>query len=162
MAILTRGSISDRPWGMTLGALGLRGLTGQLTLTCEGKQYRVAFNQGAIVAAQSPLANDAAVRIALTGNLITSSQVSEITRRLAAAPTRDEVDVLAELCRLAPEQAMKLRRRLVAQRAARTFSVDSGEFVVEDQTTLPVVAGSELDVRAVIYLGATNNLSEER
>ncbi|HEY5950436.1 MAG TPA: DnaJ domain-containing protein [Kofleriaceae bacterium] len=144
---------------MTLGALGLRGLTGQLTLS---GQYKVAFQDGAIVGAFSPLANDAAVRLALTGNLITSSQVSDITRRIAAAPERDEVEVLAEACRLQPEQAQRLRRRLVAQRAARTFSIDSGEFVVEDRIAIAVVPGSELDVRAIVYLGARNNLSEDR
>jgi Flp pilus assembly protein TadD len=144
---------------MTLGALGLRGLTGQLTLA---GQYRVAFQQGAVVGAYSPLANDAAVRVALTGNLITSSQVNDIIRRIAAARERDEVDVLAEACRLQPDQAQRLRRRLVAQRAARTFAVDQGEFVVEDEITISVVPGSELDVRAIVFLGARNNLTEPR
>jgi hypothetical protein len=159
MGVLARGSVTDRPWGMTLGALGLRGLSGQLTLA---NQYRVAFEQGAVVGAYSPLANDAAVRLALTGNLITSSQVSDITRRIAAAPHRDEVEVLADVCRLQPDQAQRLRRRLVAQRAARTFAIDAGEFVVEDQITVGVVPGSELDVRAIVFLGAKNNLSEVR
>jgi hypothetical protein len=159
MGVLARGSVTDRPWGMTLGALGMRGLTGQLTLA---NQYRVAFDQGAVVGAYSPLANDAAVRLALTGNLITSSQVNDITRRIAAAPLRDEVEVLAEACRLQPEQAQRLRRRLVAQRAARTFAIDQGEFVVEDQVTVAVVPGSALDVRVVVYLGAKNNLREDR
>src|SRR5262245_53092763 len=114
MAVLASGSVSDRPWGMTVGALARRGLTGELTVAADGRQYRVAFNEGAIVGAHSPLASDAVVRVALTGNLITSTQVNEITRRVTAAPDRDEVDVLAELVRLAPEQTMKLRRRLVA------------------------------------------------
>src|SRR6266542_2136690 len=100
MGVLARGSVTDRPWGMTLGALGMRGLTGELALSADGKQYRVAFDQGAIVGAYSPMVADSAVRLALTGNLITSSQVSELTRRLAAAPDRDDVDVIAELCRL--------------------------------------------------------------
>ncbi len=159
MGVLARGSVTDRPWGMTLGALGLRGLSGQLTLA---GQYRVAFEQGVVVGAYSPLANDAAVRLALTGNLITSSQVSDITRRIAAAPLRDEVEVLAEACRLGPDHAQRLRRRLVAQRAARTFAIDAGEFVVEDQVSIAVVPGSELDVRTIVFLGARNNLSEDR
>src|SRR5262245_13377129 len=108
MGVLARGSVTDRPWGMTLGALGMRGLSGQLTV---GGQYLVAFQQGVVVAAHSPLATDSAVRLALTGNLITSSQVSDITRRIAAAPNRDEVDVLSEACRLQPDQAQRLRRR---------------------------------------------------
>jgi tetratricopeptide (TPR) repeat protein len=162
VAELARGTVADRPWGRTLAALGLRGLTGQLTLTAEGKRYQLAFGEGAVVGAGSPLASDAAARIALTGSLISSTQVGDIARKLAAAPGRDEVDVIAELARLGPEQAIRLRRRVVAQRAARSFAVDRGEFVVEDAITVPVVAGSELDIRAVIYLGARSFLSENR
>ena len=55
-----------------------------------------------------------------------------------------------------------LQKALVAQRAARTFSVERGEFVVRDATTLQVVAGTALDIRTVIYLGAKSNLSEQR
>lgn len=161
MAVLARGAITDRPWGQTLAALAKRGLTGQLTVS-DGKPYRIAFSQGAIVGSSSPLASDAAVRLALTGGLVSSTQVAEITRRVAGSPHRDEIEVIAEAVRLAPDQAVKLRRRLVAQRAARTFSVDKGEFVIEDQITVPVIPGSELDVRAVIHLGARNNLAETR
>ncbi len=66
MAELARGSVSDRPWGRTLGALGLRALTGQLTLVSDGRRFQVAFVEGAVVGAASPLASDAAVRVALT------------------------------------------------------------------------------------------------
>jgi hypothetical protein len=162
VAVLAKGAVTDRPWGQTLGALSRRGLSGQLTVTSDAKPYRIAFAQGAVVGATSPLASDAAVRLALTGGLISSTQVSDITRRVAASPHRDEIDVIAEAARLAADQAQKLRRRLVAQRAARTFSLDRGEFVIEDAITIPVVPGSELDVRAVIHMGARNNLAEAR
>ena len=162
MAVLARGAVTDRPWGQTLGALAKRGLSGQLTVTSEGKPYRIAFADGAIVGASSPLASDAAVRLALTGGLISSTSVADITRRVASSPHRDEIDVIAEAARLGSDQAQKLRRRLVAQRAARTFSLEKGDFVIEDQVTVPVVPGSELDVRAVISLGARGNLSETR
>ena len=162
MAVLGRGAVTDRPWGQTLGALAKRGLSGQLTVTTDGKPYRIAFADGAIVGASSPLASDAAVRIALTGGLISSTSVADITRRVASSPHRDEIEVIAEAARLGSDQAQKLRRRLVAQRAARTFSLEKGDFVIEDQVTVPVVPGSELDVRAVINLGARGNLSETR
>ena len=55
MAELTRGTVADRPWGRTLAALGLRGLTGQLALTADGKTYEIAFAGGAVVAASSPI-----------------------------------------------------------------------------------------------------------
>ena len=162
MAEVARGSVADRPWGRTLATLGLRGFTGQLALLSDGKRYQVAFAEGAVVSASSPLVSDAAVRVALTGGLISSTQVNEIARRQAASPGRDEIELLSELLRLAPDQTMRLRRRTIAQRAARTFSVDRGEFVIDDQIVLPVVPGSEIDVRSVIYLGARQNLTEAR
>jgi hypothetical protein len=162
MAELARGSVADRPWGRTFATLGLRGVTGQLGLVAEGKRFLVRFDHGAVVAAASPLASDAAVRVALTSHLVSSSQVPEISRRQAAAPGRDEVDLIAELARLGPDHALRLRRRVIAQRAARTFSVSHGEFVVTDHTELTYLEGCELDVRAVVYMGARSNLSEPR
>ena len=162
MADLARGTVLDRPWGRTLAALGLRGVTGQLTVISDAKPYRIVFSQGAVVAASSPLTSDAAVRIALTGHLISSTQVADIARKQAAAPNRDEIEVIAELARLQPEQAMRLRRRVTAQRAARTFSIAKGDFVVRDEVELPIIAGTELDIRTVIYLGAKQMLSEGR
>jgi hypothetical protein len=162
VTVLAQGAVTDRPWGMTLGALGMRGLSGQVTIVADGKQYIVAFHEGVIIGAYSPLASDAAVRLALTNNLITSTQVNDITRRMAAAPNRDEIELLGELVRLGPDQQARLRRRLVAQRAARTFSPGHGDFVVEDEIQIPVPPGGELDVRTVIYLGAKSNLSEDR
>ena len=163
MGELARGTVADRPWGRTLGALGLRGLSGAVTLIAEGKRYKIGFRGGAIVGAHSPLASDSAARVALTGNLISSTQVAEIVRKLTAAgAAADEIEVIAEQARLMPEQALRLRRRVVAQRAARTFSIERGDFIVEDALGMDVVPGTEMDVRAVIYLGARQNLSEAR
>jgi tetratricopeptide (TPR) repeat protein len=162
MGELARGSVADRPWGRTFATLGLRGLTGQLTLVSDAKRFVVAFEAGAVVAAASPLASDAAVRVALTSHLVSSSQVPEISRRQAAAPERDEIELIAELARLGPDHALRLRRRVIAQRAARTFSINHGEFVVTDQTELTILPGCELDARAVVYLGARANLPEQR
>jgi hypothetical protein len=157
-----KGSVTDRPWGMTLGAIASRHHTGQLTIESDGKRYCIAFSDGAIVGATSPLAADAIARIALTNHFITSTQVADITRRIALAPERDEVDVLAEAIRCSAEQILKLRRRLVAQRAARTFSLEHGEFVLDDRIALPVFADVAIDHRHAIYLGVRTNLSEQR
>ncbi|HEY5934633.1 MAG TPA: DnaJ domain-containing protein [Kofleriaceae bacterium] len=162
MTELARGTVADRPWGRTFAAIGLRGSTGQLVLGADGKRFAVAFIDGAVVGAASPLATDAAIRVALTSGLLSSTQVAELARRQAAAPTRDEIELIAEALKLAPEQALRLRRRVVAQRAARTFSVERGEFVFDDRITVAVVPGSELDIRATVYLGARQNLSETR
>ena len=162
MADLARGTVTDRPWGRTLAALGLRGVSGQLTVISDGKPYRIVLARGAVVAASSPLTSDAAVRVALTGHLISSTQVADIARKQAAAPQRDEIDVIAEQARLQPDQAMRLRRRVIAQRAARTFALAKGDFVVRDEVELSTVAGAELDIRTVIFLGAKAMLSETR
>jgi hypothetical protein len=159
---LARGRVADRPWGRTFATVGLRGVTGQLTLVSDARRFLVAFEHGAVVAAVSPLASDAAVRVALTSHLVSSSQVPEIARRQAAAPERDEIDLIAELARLGPDHALRLRRRVIAQRAARTFSISHGEFIVAGHTELPILPGCALDVRAVTYMGARTNLSEQR
>ena len=162
MAVLVQGQVKDRPWGQTLGALGQRQLTGQITLHAEDKDYAIAFDLGRVVGGWSPNAQDSAPRVALTNHFLISSQVTAIARRIAALPDRDEVDIVAEMARLSPEQVETLRSKLVAQRAARTFSVDSAEFIVEDQITIPIVPGPGIDVRAVVYLGARMNLAEQR
>ncbi len=162
MAVLVEGQVRDRPWGQTLGALGLRGLTGQLTLHADDKDYAIAFDLGGVIGAWSPNVSDSAPRVALTNHLCSSSAVAQIVRRIAAQPERDEVEVVAEMARLTPDQALLLREKLVAQRAARTFSVDDGSFIVEDEITIPIpiMPGNGIDVRSIVYLGARMNLSE--
>jgi hypothetical protein len=159
---LARGQVTDRPWARTLWELGARRCTGQLTLRAEGRRYAIAFDHGAVVAAASPLASDSAIRVALTHHLIAPAQAAELTRRVAAAPGRDELEVLAEAARLPLDQARRLRRKLIEQRAARTFSIDEGELVVGSEIEIPVVTGLEVDVRGVICLGARMHLSEQR
>lgn len=156
-----KGTVNDRPWGVTLAGLGLGSRTGQLTLRAEGKAYRIAFFRGAIVGASSPLAVDSVARIALTSRMIPATQVEELKQRVKAAPDRDEVDVLAEAVSLSAEQAEQLRQRVLVQRAARTFAVDLGDYVLEERISLLGVEGS-VDVRAAIYLGVRMNLSQQR
>lgn len=163
MTELVRGTVADRPWGMTFGALGMRGLTGQLTLVQpDGKKYCVAFEHGAIVGASSPFPGDSVARVAVLHHFATSLQVSDINRRIAAAPDRDEVDILAEMNSLSPDKAHWLRRNLIAQRAARTFSVDAGEFVVDDTATIPTRRECALDARTVVYMGTFKFLRPDR
>lgn len=150
----------DRPWGQTLGALGLRGLTGQLTLHADDKDYAIAFEDGGVIGAWSPNASDSAPRVALTNHLCASTAVAQMVRRIAAQPDRDEVDIVREMARLSPDQVSLLREKLVAQRAARTFSVEDGAFTVDDDITIPTMPGPALDIRSVVYFGARLNLSE--
>ncbi len=162
MGVLVQGQVRDRPWGQTLGALGLRGLTGQLLVRAEDKDYAIAFDLGVVVGAWSPNAADSAPRVALTNHLVSSSQVAAIARRIAAQPAHDDVDVVAEMARLSSGQVETLRSKLIAQRAARTFSVEDAEFTVEDEITIPIAPGSGIDVRSIVYLGARRYLSEQR
>jgi hypothetical protein len=148
-------------WGVTVARLGLQRFTGQIRMDPAHPQHCIAFDRGFIVGATSPLATDSVTRVALTGHLITANQVPEIQKRLAAAAGRDEADMLAEAARIGAERAVALRRRLVMQRAARTFSLDTS-YSVEERITIPRHATCEVDVRAVVFAGALGHLSPER
>lgn len=157
------GRIGDEPWGTTLAAIAQRKLTGQLQLRGDdARLYRIAFVDGVVVGASSPLAVDSIVRVALTSHLISSSQVAAVAKRVAASPQRDEIDCVVESVGLTVEHAIKLRRRAVLQRAARTFAVDRGDYRLELEITLPIVKGIEVDIRTILALGIRMNLSESR
>jgi hypothetical protein len=158
MTELVRGDVTDRPWGLTLGALALRGLTGRLVLEADG--YTIAFHQGAVVHARSKDPRDAAVRIAVTNTLVSPAKAAEIVKRAAAQPERDEIEVVIEAGKLSAELSDRLRRRVIAQRTARTFSLAQGAFFVDDAP--PAETASAVDIRPIIYLGAHAHMSDER
>lgn len=159
---LTRGTIADRPWAQTLSALSRRGFTGQLALVGDdGKQFAIAFERGMAVGATSPLSNDLIVRIALTNHFISAGQVAQLARTIAAAPQRDEIDIIVEASKLTAEQEILLRERAILQRAARTFSVDTGTFILDDQITIQT-SPCVVDPLRIIYFGVRMNLSEQR
>lgn len=159
---LSRGTVGERSWAVTLATLARRGFTGQLTLfTPDQKRYAIAFERGSIVAARSPLVADSVARIALTGHYVSAMQVAELTKRLTAMPSRDEVDVLAAYAQLTAPQVSKLRHELILRRAARTFALEAGEYLIEDRSCLPVF-GTCVDVRAVVYQGIRMHISHER
>jgi tetratricopeptide (TPR) repeat protein len=160
---LARGTVGDRVWGCTIASFAARRLTGELAVDVNtDSQLRVVLYDGAVVAASSPLASDSAARVGLTTNVVTSTQVAQIARLIAAAPGRDEIEVIAEALRIAPELALRLRRRVIALRAARTFALDRARYVVDDQIRLPIVPGSALDLRGVLYLGARTHVATAR
>jgi DnaJ-domain-containing protein 1 len=156
-----RGTLGDRPWGVTLGSLAQLRLTAQLVVVAEdGKRLSVTVVEGALAGATSPLASDSAARVALTSHLVSSSHVAALARATQLAPERDEVEVIAEAARLTPAQAGQLRQRLLVQRAARTFAIDRGSYEVSELTapSAPPVA----ELYPAIFLGVRMSLSAER
>ena len=154
--MLVRGAITDRPWGATLAAIGLSGRSGQLTLhTDDHKVYRIAFAHGVVVGATSPQTVDTVPRIALAARIINAEQ-ARLWRKA------DDVDRLSAAVGLPAQQVRELKRRMIIQRAARTFGVDVGDYVVEDRITIPVLFGVDVDIRAAIYFGMRMNLSQQR
>ena len=76
MAEVARGAVTDRPWAEP-GRAGDAGSDRRADGDHRGSRIGRVRQGGAIVGASSPLALDAAVRIALTGRVVTSPQVAE-------------------------------------------------------------------------------------
>lgn len=170
---VVRGTVNDRPWGVTLAALGLEGKTGELTLFEGDRVYRVTFLNGAIVAATSPMPADSAVRVALTNKQITPAQASQLKGAVrGAGKEADEVGVIAQLLGWSAPQADLLRQETIARCAARTFAVERGDYLLEDRPEKLVrrlgalaagaAASGHVDFRAVVYLGARRHLADQR
>ncbi len=155
------GRTDDRPWGRTFAGFCQTKLSGQIEVVDGERTFVVAFAGGTVVAARSPLATDAAVRVARLANLISPMQVSSFVQKHGTAPLGDDVDLLVAHAKLSAEQAIELHRKVTAHRAARTFSIESAGVTVEP-VTIEVVPGCELDSRAIIYQGARTNLTERR
>ena len=157
--ILVKGSVTERPWAATLAALGSSEHTGQLTLRGDGVDYRLAFATGRLVGAESPAPSDTVQRIALASRIAPAANIAVATR---VAGRSDDLAKFADAAGLDGEDAARFKRRVLVQRAARTFAVERGDYVVSDRITIPVTAGVEVDVRAAIYRGMRTNLSELR
>ncbi|HSD90705.1 MAG TPA: hypothetical protein VLB44_24440 [Kofleriaceae bacterium] len=159
---LARGTLADRRWALTLATFARRGTSGQITLVgADQKRYSIALDQGSIVAARSPMSADGVARVALTSRLVTPEHVAELARRHHVAPIRDEAEMLADIARLTPPQLQHLRIDVTIRRAARTFAVEAGQYILEDKACLPV-CGSDVDVRAVVYQGIRRHMTDQR
>lgn len=152
--LLARGEIQDRPFGKTVGTIARRGVTGQLTAESDGSTYAIVFDRGHIVAAISPNLSDSAAAIALALDVITPMQIAKVERWLEAVPDADELQVLATVALLTNEEVHRLRRRVIAQRAARVIALERGEFVLTRTIAQPVHPDCEMHVGGVIYQAA--------
>ncbi len=153
--------MSDRPWALTLATVARRGVTGQIKLVADEKQYSVTFDRGVIVAASSPMSADSVARVALTSHLASPTHVNLLQRYMAAHPTADEVDLIGKIANLSAPQLEKLRVEVVTRRAARTFALEHGEFVVEGSVSLSPHRCS-VDIRPVVYYGIRMHVSDAR
>ena len=152
--LLARGSIQDRPFGKTLGAIARRGVSGQLTAESDGGTYDVVIDGGYIVAASSPSVGDSATAIGLAADLVTPAHAETIERLLATTPAADELDVIATVAALSQADIHRLRRRVIAQRAARMIALQHGDFVLTSTAALPVFPNCDMHVGGVIYQAA--------
>lgn len=154
--------MSDRAWALTLATVARKGVTGQLSLVSDQKRYTVAFDRGTIVAASSPMTADSVARVALTSHLISTTHVSVLQRRVAASPSADEVEMVGEVAKLSALQLEKLRVDVVTRRAARTFALEHGEFVLESRIAAALPHPCAVDIRAVVYYGLRMHVSDAR
>lgn len=159
---LDHGTVADRPWGATLAAIGLGGRTGELTLcAANGKRFAIAFTRGIVVGATSPVPADTVARIAQSEHLITASRIAELARHRRST-RRDELEGFVDDAGFGPTQVQLLKRRVLLQRARRTFSVAEGTFEFHDRISIPVLLGVGVDVRAIVYQGARLDLDDDR
>src|SRR5689334_9048943 len=111
MALVASGSIADRPFGRTVAAVAQRRFTGTLTLGSSG----IGWRDGLVVSAKGAHPADGAIKTALGAGLLTSTQASAILAGLKR--DSDDVAAVAEHAKLTGEQGIKLRRRVVANKA---------------------------------------------
>jgi hypothetical protein len=160
---IVRGSISDRPWGLTLGALGTERRCCELTIRAGDRTHTVTFDRGFVVASTSPLAVDSALRVALTAHIVSSLRANQVKRALAIAPANlDELEVLGAAAQLTGEQLANLRQRILLQRTARTFALDQATYEIAEREPLSTPPALNVDIAAAIYLGVRMNLSDVR
>ena len=158
--IVAQGQLTDRPLPRTFAAIATRGFSGQLVIDPGGREHRLAWHGGAIVAATSPHPADSAAKIAVTIGVLSSTQAGEAARAIAANPGCDEVEVVARIARLPSEAVGRMARRLVAARAARVFALETGPFVLDDTPELAAVP--PIDARWILYSGVRAHYTLDR
>jgi curved DNA-binding protein CbpA len=159
--IIAEGTLTDRPLPRTFAAIAARGFSGELVVRGGGREFHIAWQDGAVVGATSPHAADSAAKIAVTLGILNSTQAGEIARVIAANPGCDEVEVVAQVGRLSTEIISRLGRRLAATRAARVFSVEQGTFALHS-TLPPWGTMVPIDPRWIIYSGVRMHYTVDR
>lgn len=162
MSIVASGHVTDRPFARSVYWVAAKRFGGDLILSQDGQEYRVTWQGGAVIGAQSPLSADSEGRIALTAGLVTSTQLGDVLRR-PATPGKSHLALLAEVARLSPDQVVSIQRRAFAQRALRIFALESASFMLDDQPSLARDPSlPSLSVHWLIYQGVRAHYTEER
>ena len=157
------GHVTDRPFARTVYTVAAKHFTGDLVLEESGRRYKVSWEDGQVVAAESASPADSAGRVALSAGLVTSTHVARSLELMAKEPGRDPVDILTELARLSAEQVTRLKRRLLAQRASRIFALPAASFVLDNARSLradPDVPA--IDARWLINFALRTHYTVER
>jgi curved DNA-binding protein CbpA len=160
---VAQGHVSDRPFARTVYAVAAKHFTGDLLLHEAGRVYKISWEDGRAVAAESAAAADSAGRIALSSGLVTSTHVSRALEVMAGSPGTDPLEVLTGLARLSSEQVVRLKRRLLAHRAARIFALPDARFSLDNARSLradPDVP--PLDARWLIHFGLRTHYPVDR
>ena len=152
--LLARGAVQDRPFGKTIETIALRAVTGQLTVESDGGTYAIVFDRGYIVAANTPQLSDSALAVALANDIVTASQGAVVSRWLDAVPDADAFEVIATVALMTRDEVLRLRRRVIAHRAARVIALEHGDFVLTQTIAIDVFPGCEMHVGGVIYQAA--------
>jgi len=160
---VAQGRVSDRPFARTIYSIARQRFTGDLVLRDGDRRYKLSWEDGRVVAAESAAPADSAGRVALAAGLGTSTDVARALDAIARSPGADPLEVLTEQMRLKPDQVALLKRRLLAQRAARAFALPDGSYVLDNARSLradPEVP--PLDARWLVYFGLRMHYTAER
>lgn len=149
------------PWGVTLAALARRGTTAEIVVTGHGQRAVIQLERGRVVEVTSRATADSILRIALIHQLILPLQVYVLERQLAAAPDRDELEVMKMALRLSEAAAARFQTHVLAHRIARTFAFEHRSIEIHDARP-GVFPRPGIEVCAPIYVGARTYLSDDQ
>jgi tetratricopeptide (TPR) repeat protein len=160
---VAQGHVTDRPFARTVYTVAAKHFTGDLVLEESGRSYKLSWEDGQVVAAESPSPADSPPRVALASGLVSSTHVSRALELMAKEPGREAIQVLQELARLSPDQMIRLKRKLLVQRASRVFALPNARFVLDNARSLRADADvPALDARWLIYFGVRTHYTIDR
>ncbi len=143
--------------------MAARRFTGDLVLSQAGRSYKICWEDGQVTAADSPAPGDQPVRVALGAGLIDTTTVNSVLNALSQSPRRDQMELIAELGRLTPEQIVWLKRRSLGVRAARQFSLADATYSINNARSMVAEPGvPPIDARWLIYHGVVTHYTQER